>query len=225
MSTHTDCRDAARSLLKDPNLAIHGIKGIFTEVDVILLASRSGGWYTQNDQQVMNLALRDVNQLMGEMFRRREVARYGPVPLTKLGLDEEDWARIAGKMIYAHPEHGPEVIETPNGVFPRAMTENDTIGRSGRKLGSNRRNDLKDWDEQEIIPVAPKKQPKPTTAEQREIIRLKAEVAALQQKLADSETENHRLREHHAETISRSEVEDVVASLEGRLTELENGRS
>lgn len=216
MSIANDCREAALTLLEDPGLKTYGIPRVFTELDVIFLAARNGGGYSPEEMQI---ARRDASQTMGDFFRSRQVARYGPVSLEPLGLKRQDYARIATKIIYGHPKHAPDELRTPNGIFPRMMWEQDLIKQPGRRLGANR-SDIDPWSEQGIMHVGPRR-PQSASPEQREITRLTAENEALHHRLIEVEGENNRLREQLVVAPSRLEVQDMVASLEGRLDELE----
>jgi hypothetical protein len=69
----------------------------------------------------------------------------------------EDYARIAGKIVYADAETGPDQWQTPNGNFPKLMIEDDTLKRQGRRAGTER-SDAEPWEDQPLS--RPKKIPR-----------------------------------------------------------------
>lgn len=145
MSIYKQCAEAAREILDNPALTSKQHRGLFTELDVIALASRTAGGYTEDALKVAGI---EANNVMGSLFRRRECARYGPVDLPDYAT--QDYVRIATKIAYAHPTDGPAMIETPNGRFRRVMVH-DTNLRVGRFKGGNR-DDLRPWDKPEGKP-------------------------------------------------------------------------
>lgn len=120
--------------------------GVFTEIDVqIKAASTAEKKWTQPDYQK---ALHEGNAVCGAQYRGRKLCRYGPVILED---GSEDYARIAGKIVYADAETGPEFWETPNGRFPKLMMEDDGLAKQGRRAGTER-NDALPWAGQDIKP-------------------------------------------------------------------------
>lgn len=189
-SIYVQCADAARRLLDNPDLRIvttDAPEGIFTELDVIFLASREGDY----NPEMMKVAQREASQVMGTLFRSGQAVKFGPVQVP--GLDQPDYMRVASKLVFAHPE-GPKAIKTPNGTFSRLGVDEDLIVRQGRRPGANR-NDLESWEDQDILH---RRSGEPTTAQEREIARLQAELAAATHRYEEAEAELHRLREHRA---------------------------
>lgn len=204
MSIYTECGAAARSLLADPGLrpSNRGPVGIFTEQDVIYLAARAHiGGYDESD---MIVATREASQIMGTLFRNQQVVRFGPVQIPGLAL--KDYLRLSTKIVYTGLD-GPTRLETPNGVFEAFLSDDDTIIKQGRRLGTNR-DDFLSWDEQEIVP---KSIPRAVTAEQREIIRLRAETDTLREMVADRDAEIQRLHDQVANVITRDDVQTMIA--------------
>lgn len=148
-SVYKQCAAAIDRLVEDPPRQ-HG--GVFTEIDVATEAATEE-WSTVEYTK----SLHDSNEICGQRFRNRKLCRYGPVVIGK-GQDKiEDYARIAGKIVYADADAGPEIWKTPNGDFKKMMVEDDTLSRQGRKPASNR-NDAIPWSEQSL----PTKLRKPT---------------------------------------------------------------
>lgn len=146
-SIYKQCAAAIDRLVEDPPRQ-HG--GVFTEIDVVTEAATeewSNVEYTKS--------LHDSNEICGQRFRNRKLCRYGPVVIGKGKNKIEDYARIAGKIVYADAETGPEIWRTPNGDFKKMMVEGDTLSRKGRKPASNR-NDATPWSEQSL-PMKPRK--------------------------------------------------------------------
>lgn len=176
------------ALLADPSLAGSDHEGIFTDLDVVLLASQGKNW-TENTRK---MALREANQVMGLLFRTREACRFGPVDLSQLGIAEADYARVASRIACSNPVTGPAEIKTPNGTFARLMMEDDPITRQGRRLGTNR-DDFRSWSSQSISTV--KASSRPTkTASDREIVRLQTDLDHANRKISELQTEVARLR-------------------------------
>lgn len=178
MSFYTDMSAAARFLIAHPEhlspADYEGVAGILTEIDVMLLASKTKpGGYSQED---MSMVGREASQVMGHFFRQGFVFRYGPVQLPE--LDYPDYLRHDGKIIYAGPD-GPQKILTPNGAFPRFDGDHDPITRVGRRLGTSR-TDLLLWGPQDIFGAD---SPGQLSSEESEIIRLKGRVASLEAEL------------------------------------------
>lgn len=206
MSIYTRCMEAAEALLEDPSLAGGDPPGLFTELDVITHASASDGPWTNERYR---FAMREVNQVMGLLFREGRAVRFGPVQIPD--VPEPDYLRIASKIVYAHPR-GPERVETPNGTFERLIATNgkDPLAKQGRRLGTNR-DDLQPWDQQDIK-TARKTQRRPSNvqAANRRIRELEAEVNRLRSNSAD-----------HTEGTLREEVRAVVSEIRERIDRLE----
>lgn len=180
MSTHKEslyrqCAAALERLIdKHPG-------GIFTEIDVLTEAADPKHW-KQGDYE---RALHDANAICATQYRNRKLCRYGPIILTD---GSEDFARIAGRIVYADATSGPELWETPNGPIPRLMIEDDDVGRQGRRAGTNR-NDEEPWDSQPAA-VRPKKIRRRKSSKgsvidlRKENEDLKAEIARLQSELS-----------------------------------------
>lgn len=134
-SLYRQCSAAVDRLIETPPRD-HG--GVFTEIDVESEAATSS-WKQDDYRQ----ALHEANAVCGTQYRNRKLCRYGPVVLAD---GTEDFARIAGKIVYADAETGPEFWNTPNGKFPKLMIEDDSIGKQGRKAGTDR-NDAESWQE------------------------------------------------------------------------------
>lgn len=139
MSIFSDCYEATRWLLADEDLHSFKHPGFFTELDVIALASDG---YTELQ---MRRALTECSTMLTKLYGRGGIARFGPVLIPGL---PPDYARIASKIVYAHPE-GPAVFETPNGNFKRLMAATDTAQRVGKRHGTNR-DDRFPWSEQNM---------------------------------------------------------------------------
>lgn len=126
-------------------------EAVFTEIDVETEAADPKSWKTEDYQN----ALHDANAICGTQYRHRKLCRFGPV-ITADG--SPDYARIAGRIVYADATMGPTHWETPNGRIPRLMVQDDEIGRQGRRAGTNR-DDAEPWEDQPIT-VRPKRIPK-----------------------------------------------------------------
>lgn len=147
-SIYKQCANAIDRIVQNPPRQ-HG--GVFTEIDVVTEAATTDEWgnaeYTKS--------LHDSNEICGQRFRNRKLCRYGPVTIGK-GQDKiEDYARIAGKIVYADAAKGPNIWKTPNGSFKKMMVEDDHLSRQGRKPAANR-NDAEPWSEQ-ALPSKPRK--------------------------------------------------------------------
>lgn len=135
---------AAVSRLRETPPKEHG--GVFTEIDVQMNAARHADpkWTDADHRKVLH----ESNAVAGAQYRGRKLCRYGPVILED---GEEDYARIAGKIVYADAETGPEFWETPNGRFPKLMLEDDSLSKQGRRAGTDR-NDALPWNSQSVRP-------------------------------------------------------------------------
>lgn len=200
MSMYTDCGQAARQLIDDPSLVdpdqYAGIIGVFNELDVITLTARDCGPFGDDE---FKLASHEASQVMKALFNSGIAVRFGPVQPPGF---EPDYLRVDSKILYAHPDRYTE-IQTPNGTFPRMFDKDDYIGRPGRRAGTNR-NDLESWD---LLAT----RETPAASGQHEVIRLRAEVATLTQRLDAAEAENHRLREHRAQALTAEDIASAVA--------------
>lgn len=137
-SLYRQCVKALESLLGSPS---EEHNGVFTEIDIIQRAATPD--WTEKDYKA---AIREANAVAGTYYRYRKLCRYGPIVLED---GSEDYARIGGKIVYGDAEKGPKVWKTPNGRFPRLMLEEDSLGRQGRRAGTER-NDAEDWNGQSI---------------------------------------------------------------------------
>lgn len=180
-SMYRSCSAAARKILENPDLVnaedYGGLVGVLTEIDLIVLAMREDGWGRED----MSAAGHEANQVMGHLFyKTAAVVRFGPV--NHPDLDDPDYLRADGKIIYARADgpHQVTSIKTPNGTFHRLLAENDPITRQGRRPGTNR-TDLESWADQNIFESA-----KTPTAEETEAERLRARIGQLERELADA---------------------------------------
>lgn len=209
-SIYTDCSQAVRRLLEDPSLADSGIEGVFTELDVINLASKSR-W----GQKGFRRAMREANEVVTGLYRTSRIARYGPVKVPE--REGTDYVRIAAKVVYAHPENGPEEIETANGTFKRMMVGDETDRHAGRRVANNR-DDLTPWDEQDISTVQTVRTP---TRQSAQVTQLQADLKAAHDKIRDQQTELSRLRAHKAAQTKGIRLSDEEAAvLSSLITEL-----
>lgn len=145
-SVYRQCASALDRIIQNPPRQ-HG--GVFTEIDVTTEAA-TNEW---NNAEYTK-SLHDSNEICGQRFRGRKLCRYGPVVIGK-GKDKiEDYARIAGKIVYADAAKGPDIWKTPNGEFRKMMVEDDHLSRQGRKPAANR-NDAEPWSEQ-ALPAKPR---------------------------------------------------------------------
>lgn len=151
-SVYTQCAAAIDRLINDPPRE----GGVFTEIDVMTEAATKVWSKGQFDE-----AMHQANEVCGQRYRKRRLCRYGPVKIGKGESKIEDYARIAGKIVYADAVNGPEYWETPNGRFKKMMEDEDTLSRQGRKPAS-KRNDAEPWDQQ-ALPAKPRKNPRRTT--------------------------------------------------------------
>lgn len=187
MSLYRECSQAVERLMEHPP-AKHG--GVFTEIDVTAKAA-TREWSNDNLEE----AMRHANQVCGTKYRERKLCRYGPVVLPD---GTEDYARIASKIVYADADTGPDEWETPNGVFPKMMIEEDPLTAQGRRRGTVR-NDLVAWDDQTHTA-------RPLSREAR----LKQELEAAKRQVARSQAELDRLREIHANGDLLETVENLT---------------
>lgn len=224
MSIYTLCGEAARMLLDDPELRpLTRFSNVFTEEDVIALAAKRAGHWEDDD---FKEAFKQASASVAALWRGQNACRYGPVDLP--GLELPDYMRIGAKIAYGNPD-GPELLQTPNGTFRRLMIFNDPLAdRQGRRLGT-KRDDTSPWEEQEALQLVLRKAAIPATAAEREITRLRDELAALMARAEKAEAENHRLRKHGAsmsredwrEEIRREARREVSVELEALRAELQ----
>lgn len=204
-SAYVACLEAANLLLDDPSARpiTDGPEGIFTELDVIMLAARRATTGFTSKQRVdwMNDAGRDASQAMGLLWRTSRAVRYGPVHVPD--VERPDYMRVASKIAYAHPD-GPRRIVTPNGTFPKIFVKDDPAKGPGRRHGADR-DDLTPWSDQHGAPAGSLKAAN---------ARLKAELRDLREQLSDALTkmeieraENARLRN---QTVTRDEVREMI---------------
>lgn len=136
------CARILDELIEHPPSA-HG--SVFTELEIVRKVLPKD-WDPETEPNLLKQAHRQANMVCGSYYRDRKLSRFGPVELSN---GSKDYARIAAKIAYAPAEGGPEVWETPNGVFPKLMLEDDDITQQGRRYSANR-NDLEPWDEQDF---------------------------------------------------------------------------
>lgn len=191
MSIQAECREAMH------RLAASG--GTFTEFDVANEASGQGtkGWTGKMFESAVRQA---YNVLQGD-YKRGRLVRYGPVHYN----GRADYVRRGTKIVYAHPDNGPEEFHTPNGDFPRLLSVDDTYAKAGRRIGTNR-DDTKPWGVQTIQQVSkgPELDPKP-----------------LLKRIEALEAENATLRAERAEAnghVGDDVLERLAALLVDRLT-------
>lgn len=153
-SVYRQCAAAIDRLVKNPPRE----HGVFTEIDVAMEAATvAGNW----ERSEFDKSLHDSNEICGQRFRNRKLCRYGPVSIGEGDTKVEDYARIAGKIVYADAETGPDVWETPNGSFKKMMIQDDHLSRQGRKTAA-KRNDAEPWSEQSL-PAKPRSKPVKST--------------------------------------------------------------
>lgn len=213
MAIYHLCSQALKSLMEDPPTDLPFYQenpGVFTEIDIVNRAQNLARAEWGSDPAIFRQAMRNANQVAGTFWREMKVARYGPVELPDRS---QDYARAASKIVYAHPELGPEWLKTPNGTFKRMMVWEDTIGRQGRKIGTNR-DDTKPWDEQEITKTkAVTEVAKPDKA--------KADLKAAQRRIEQLEAENRRVHEQAQRVGADGASPDLEAVIE-MIGEMEN---
>jgi hypothetical protein len=191
-SLYRQCSTAVDLLAEKPPKQ-HG--GVFSEIDVVGKAAAQNDWGQDDYQQ----GLHDANAVCGTQYRGRKLCRYGPVLLSD---GTEDYARIAGKIVYADAESGPDKWKTPNGEFPKLMIEDDTLKRQGRRAGTDR-NDAQTWEDQ---PLRPRRIPRRKASSargaktERDLREMVANLAERVYELEERENkrlkaEEHRLRE------------------------------
>lgn len=218
MSLHSQCLEAANRLMEEPP---EGTGGVFTEIDVVRAATNEG-W----SDAMFGKALKQTNQLLGNLYRARKLVRYGPITFG----DEVDYGRVATKIAYASAENGPQYWRTPNGAFPRLLIDDDQWSRQGRRRVTER-NDLEQWAPDQFNGKAPVDGLRPlqplTTA--RQLSQARADLKAAYRQLDEARQETQRLREHRAEVDIPDDLREIVGhivvelvgDLDGRVRRLE----
>lgn len=145
-SVYKQCASALDLILEDEERGSE----VFTEIDVITDAA-TGDW---KDAQYTE-AVHAANEVCGLRYRSHKLCRYGPVKIGRGKNRTEDYARYAGKIVYADAVTGPKTLKTPNGTFRKLMVQDDRLSRQGRKPAANR-DDGKPWSEQ-TLPSKPRK--------------------------------------------------------------------
>lgn len=194
-SVYRQCAAAIERIIKNPPRQ-HG--GVFTEIDVATEAA-TDAW----NNAEYSRSLHDSNEICGQRFRNRKLCRYGPVIIGK-GKDKvEDYARIAGKIVYGDAANGPEIWETPNGNFKKMMVEDDHLSRQGRKPAANR-NDAEPWSKQ-TLPAKPRTpRPRyPTSATFSSKVDLEKVVLKLEERVRSLEEERLEREDFIAERARR----------------------
>lgn len=165
MSIQAECRAAVNRLARQG--------GVFTEIDV---ANEAGtdGWSGKMFEQAMSKA---YNVLQSE-YKAGKLVRYGPVDYNGV----KDYARRGSKILYADAHKGPSMLTTPNGNFPRLLSQNDEMAHAGRKAGTNR-DDTKPWATQ-----------KPMLSPRKTATGPPVDVAPLLRRIEKLEAENNQLR-------------------------------
>lgn len=183
-SVYMQCAASIDRLIENPPAKKHGGVGIFIELDVIADAAGKDWGKGQYDE-----AMHEANEICGQRYRKGKLCRYGPVKIGRGSSKIEDYARIAGKIVYADVLNGPAYWETPNGKFKKLLFENDTMSKQGRTTGANRHDGLP-WDEQVLPNPAPKKKLKritPKVDEDDDIGKLVIELSRRVKALEESE--------------------------------------
>jgi hypothetical protein len=195
MSIQAECRRAVH------RLAARG--EVFTEIDVANEAS-SSGWSGKHFEQAVEKAYNVVQ----DEYSKGKLVRYGPVDFR----GNLDYARRGTKIVYADVLKGPEVLETPNGKFPRLSSDKDNLARAGRRSGTNR-DDTKPWGDQIVTKSKQVHRGPPVDA------------GPLLKRIETLEAENRRLK---AQPVSNGngkhesvaiDIEDLADLLESRMTE------
>lgn len=158
-SVYKQCAAAIDRIVQDPS-----DEGVFTEIDIITEAAKKSWTPTE-----FSKSLHDANEIAGQRYRNRKLCRYGPVTIGKGKNKVQDYARIAGKIVYADAVKGPKIWKTPNGNFKKMMIEDDQLSRQGRKPAANR-NDSEPWSEQ-ALPVKTVKTHKPPVRQRKRTLK------------------------------------------------------
>lgn len=134
MSIQAECREAMN------RLAARGVT--FTEGDVAEAASMPN-WTSKQYIKAQRAA---YAVLQGD-YRKGRLVRFGPVEVNGI----TDYVRNKTKILYAGADKGPEVVETPNGIFHRMLAESDQISHVGRRPGIAR-DDFTPWNANGNVP-------------------------------------------------------------------------
>lgn len=201
-SPYKRCAAAIQRLISDPP---KDHEGVFTEIDVISEAATRDWGKNEYDK-----AMHQANEACGKRYRDEKLCRYGPVKIGRGESAIEDYARIAGKIVYADAVTGPKVWKTPNGTFKKLMAGEDHLSRQGRNGGANR-NDAEPWDQQ-ALPAKPRRRRKDVgrSPKNRDVmdlaIKLSSQVKELQNRVDTLEE-----REARREKSMRAELEAAAA--------------
>lgn len=202
-SPYKRCAAAIGRLIADPPQD-HG--GVFTEIDVISEAA-TPDW----QKEEYDTAMHQANEACGKRYRDGKLCRYGPVKIGRGKGAIEDYARIAGKIVYADAATGPKVWKTPNGTFKKLLATDDHLSRQGRNGGANR-NDAEPWDDQ-AIPAKPRRRRKDSpvrSGKDRDVMDIAMKLANQVNELQDR-VDTLEAREERREAAMRSELEAAAA--------------
>jgi len=201
MSIYKQCSEAVAQLRREPP---KDQNGVFTELDVFAMISDPNlDPKDETDMKVIKQTMRIINNHCGDLYRKRQLCRYGPVVLA----DGVDYARAGSKLVYADMHDGPDTWITPNGAFPKLDPVQDDIRHVGR-YNRHTRNDLKPWDEQNISA------PRETES---------ARIARLERTLTEREAKIKELEEmvENVEAVAAHAAEKAVEGLAERLSVVE----
>lgn len=193
-SIYKQCSAAIDRLLEHPP-RLHG--GFFTEIDVIAEAATENWGKADYDK-----AMHEANEICGKRYRDRKLCRYGPVKIGKGEGKIEDYARIAGKIVYADAVNGPTLWKTPNGEFKKLTEEADTLTRQGRKSAANR-NDAEPWDQQ-VLPASRSRKARRTTNGRAKDADLMELVIDLSKRVKSLEEDKNRRDEFHRKQVANA---------------------
>lgn len=200
-SVYKQCAAAIDRLIADPP---KDNGGVFTEIDVISEAAQPEWTKVEYDK-----AIHQANESCGKRYRDGKLARYGPVKIGKGEDCIEDYARIAGKIVYADAATGPKVWKTPNGTFKKLMAEEDHLAKQGRTAGANR-NDAEPWDQQAVSAKPRRRRSTVRSAKDRDVmdlaIQLRKQVHELQGRVDTLEE-----REQRREDAMRAQLDAAAA--------------
>jgi hypothetical protein len=191
-SIYKQCAAAIDSLILNPP---KDHDGVFTEIDVISEAA-SKDWSKADYDKAMHQA----NESCGKRYRDRKLCRYGPVKVGKGVNAARDYARIAGRIVYADAIDGPNEWKTPNGTFKKLMENEDTISRQGRKPAANR-NDAESWDRQ-VIPSKLRRRRTVKSAKDRDVMEIVMQLVRRVDDLEQAEQQRNEFIKKQAERIS-----------------------
>lgn len=202
-SPYKRCAAAIQRLVADPPKD-HG--GIFTEIDVISEAATPDWGKKEYDK-----AMHQANEACGKRYRDGKLCRYGPVKIGRGSNAIEDYARIAGKIVYADAATGPKEWKTPNGTFKKLMAEDDHMSRQGRNGGANR-NDAEPWDQQAGLAAKPRRRRKEIVhaAKDRDVMQIALKLTKTVEEL-QGRVDTLEAREERRESSMRAELEAAAA--------------